>query len=125
MEDLILKDLSFQNMLEMQYELWEKNKDEWSPLEPQYARNHFLWMIGEIGEVLDIIKKCDEERIMSNVNIKSAFTEELCDVLMYFNDILLRYKITAEDMAVAYKKKHARNMKRDYETEENDFANNL
>ena len=120
-----MKDLSFQDMLKMQYELWEKHKNEWSPLEPKYARNHFLWMIGEIGEVLDIIKKCDEERIMSDDNIKSAFTEELCDVLMYFNDILLRYKITAEDIAISYEKKHAKNMKRNYETEENNFADNL
>ena len=120
-----MKDLSFNEMLKMQYELWEKHKDEWSPLEPQYARNHFLWMIGEIGEVLEIIKKCEENRIMNDINIKSAFTEELCDVLMYFNDILLRYNITAEDIAVAYAKKHAKNMNRDFETEENNFADNL
>ena len=120
-----MKDLSFKDMLKMQHELWEKNKNKWSPLEPQYARNHFLWMIGEIGEALDIIKKCGEERIMSDANIKSAFTEELCDVLMYFNDILIRYKITAEDIAVAYKKKHDKNMERNFEAEENNFANNL
>jgi len=112
-------------MLKMQYELWERNKDKWSPLEPQYARDHFLWMIGEIGEALEIIKKCEEDRIMNDADVKSAFTEELCDVLMYFNEILLRYKITAEDMAVAYAKKHAKNMKRDYETEEDNFAEGM
>ena len=120
-----MKDLTFQEMLKMQYELWEKHKDEWSPLEPKYARNHFLWMIGEMGEVLEIIKKCEEDRIMNDTDVKAAFTEELCDVLMYFNDILLRYKITAEDIAVAYSKKHSKNMKRDYEAEENTFADNL
>lgn len=120
-----MKDLSFQAMLKMQYDLWEKHKDEWSPLEPRYARNHFLWMMGEIGEVLEIIKKCEEDRIMQDADIKAAFTEELCDVLMYFNDILLRYQITAEDLAAAYYKKHAKNMGRDYDAEENNFMDNL
>ncbi len=120
-----MNDLSFQEMLTMQRALWEKHKDTWSPLEPQYARNHFLWMIGEIGEVLEIIKKCDETRIMSEPNVKAAFTEELCDVLMYFNDILLRYGISAGDMALAYEKKHAKNMKRAYAEEEKKFAEEL
>jgi NTP pyrophosphatase (non-canonical NTP hydrolase) len=118
-------DLSFSEMLKMQHELWEKNKDSWSPLEPQYARNHFLWMIAEIGEVLDIIKKCEEEQIMSDTSIKSAFVEELCDVIMYFNDILLRYNISSEDIANAYVKKHNKNMNRSFETEEKNFADNL
>jgi len=120
-----MKDLSFQQMLKMQYELWEKNKDKWPPIEPADARNHFLWMMGEIGEVLDIIKKCGEERIMTDESIKKAFTEELCDVLMYFNVILLRYQITAEDIAAAYTKKHNKNMGRDYEAEQDIFACNL
>ena len=120
-----MKDINFNEMLKMQHELWEKNKDTWSPLEPRYARNHFLWMIGEIGEVLDIVKKCEEERIMSDTGIKTAFTEELCDVLMYFNDILLRYKISPEDIATAYVRKHHKNMNRDYIIERDNFANNL
>ncbi len=82
-------------------------------------------MIGEIGEVLEIIKKCEETRIMADQNVKAAFTEELCDVLMYFNDILLRYKILPEDIAFAYEKKHAKNMKREYKTEEKTFGDNL
>ena len=109
-----MKDLSFGDMLKMQHELWEKNKDIWPPVEPQSARNHFLWMIGEIGEVLDIIKKCGENRIMSDEHIKDVFTEELCDVLMYFNHVLLHYGISAEDIALAYTKKHRHNMNRDY-----------
>ncbi len=120
-----MEDLSFKNMLDMQYELWEKHKNTWSPLEPQYARNHFLWMIGEIGEVLEIVKKCEEPRIMAESKVKEAFIEELCDVLMYFNDILLRYKISPKDIANAYVKKHTKNMKRDYTTEEITFGDNL
>ena len=120
-----MEDLSFSEMLKMQHELWEKNKGSWSPLEPEYARNSMLWMIAEIGEVIDIIKKCEETAIMADENIKASFIEELCDVLMYFNDTLLRYKISAKDLAVAYTRKHNRNMKRDFETEEKTFADNL
>ncbi|MCL2378156.1 MAG: nucleotide pyrophosphohydrolase [Defluviitaleaceae bacterium] len=120
-----MKDLNFQQMLEMQRKLWEKNKDNWSPMEAQHARSQFLWMIGEIGEALDIIKKCGEDRIMNNNDIKSAFTEELCDVLMYFNNILLRYQISPEDLAAAYANKHNKNMNRDYIAKNKDFANSL
>jgi hypothetical protein len=65
-------DLSFSEMLKMQYELWEKHKDTWSPLEPEFARDSLLWMIGEAGEVIDIIKKCGETRIMTDSNVKLA-----------------------------------------------------
>jgi len=120
-----MKDLTIKDMLIMSRELWEMNKDKWSPLEPVHARNHFLWMVGEIGEVLNIIKKCGEERIMSDVNVKAAFTEEMCDILMYFSDILMRYDINAEDITSAYVKKHNYNMNRDYETERIKFGDNL
>lgn len=33
-----MEDLRFSDMMKMQYELWEKHKDEWTPLEPQFAR---------------------------------------------------------------------------------------
>ena len=120
-----MTDLNFQDMLAMQRTLWEQNRDKWSPLEPSYARNHFLWMIGELGEVLDIVKKCGEDRIMNDANIKAAFTEELCDVLMYFNNILLRYDISPSDIAAAYIKKHHKNTGRDFTAEQNKFAEKM
>ena len=82
-------------------------------------------MIGEIGEALDIIKKCGEERIMKSPDIKAAFTEELCDVLMYLNEILLRYKISPEEIATTYMKKHDKNMNRDYAAERDNFIDKL
>lgn len=120
-----MDDLQFSEMLKMQYELWEKHKDSWTPLEPQNARNALLWMMAEIGEVIDIIKQCGEDAIMSDENIKASFTEELCDVLMYFNDTLLSYDISASDIATAYFKKHNKNMKRNFDADENAFADKL
>ena len=120
-----MKDLQFSEILRMQHELWEKHAHEWSPLEPKYARNSLLWMLGEIGEVIEIIKKCEEEKIEADADIKRAFTEELCDVLMYFGDVLLRYEITAEMLAEAYVRKHNKNMQRSFAADEKVFEEGL
>ena len=44
-------------MLVMQEALQEKYKDKWKPISPERGKDQLLWMIGEIGEVIDIIKK--------------------------------------------------------------------
>lgn len=120
-----MKDLSFTDMFQMQRELWDKHKDSWSPLEPEFARNSLLWMMSEIGEVIDIIKKCGEAAIMTEEGVRTSFIEELCDVLMYFNDAMLRYGIDPEDIALAYVKKHEKNMNRSFQAEVKAFTNKL
>jgi hypothetical protein len=58
-------------MLRSQYELWEKRKDTWSPMKPEFARDSLLWMMEEIGEVIAIIKKRGEneiEKIKRNIH---------------------------------------------------------
>ena len=42
---------------EMQRKLQDKYKDKWEQLSPEIGKNKMLWMIGEIGEVIDIVKK--------------------------------------------------------------------
>ena len=49
------KDIKFSEMMNMQMNLWEINKDKWSPMEAKYGRNFLLWMIEEMGEVISII----------------------------------------------------------------------
>ena len=44
-------------MQEMQKALQEKYKDKWEPICAEIGQNKLLWMIGEIGEVIDIVKK--------------------------------------------------------------------
>lgn len=44
-------------MLAMQRELQDRYKDKWEPISPEEGKHELLWMIGEIGEVIDIIKK--------------------------------------------------------------------
>ena len=41
----------------MQKELQEKYKDRWEPVSPETGKNKLLWMIGEVGEVIDIINR--------------------------------------------------------------------
>ena len=52
-----MSDFSIREMLVMQQTLQEKYKDKWETICPEAGKHHLLWMIGEIGEVVDIIKK--------------------------------------------------------------------
>ena len=104
--------LTFEAMQEMQKELQEKNKDKWGGVPPEQARQKLLWLYGELGEVGDIIKKCGDERILSDHEVRSHFIEEMCDVLMYFNDVLLCYDITPKELENVYLEKHQKNMNR-------------
>ena len=107
-------DINFTDMMKMQKELWELHKDSWSPMEAKYGRNFLLWMIEEMGEVIAIIKKKGDNAVMENKEIRKEFLEELSDVLMYYNDTLLRYGITPEEISNAYIEKHNKNMKRSF-----------
>lgn len=50
-------DFGINEMLEMQKTLQEKYQDKWKPICPDRGKDQLLWMIGEMGEVIDIIKK--------------------------------------------------------------------
>ena len=109
-----MNDIKISDMLNMQRDLYELHKDTWSPLEAKYGRNFILWMMEEIGECISIIKKKGDVAIMEDKNVRKAFCEEMSDVLMYFNDILLRYGITADEISSSYIDKHKKNMERNY-----------
>ena len=99
-------------MQEMQKALQEKYKHKWEPICPEIGQNKLLWMIGEIGEVIDIVKKNGGEVACTDETIRHDLVEEMADVLMYFNDIMLCYGITEEEMKKAYVEKFERNMTR-------------
>lgn len=109
------KDLSVSEMLDMSYKLWEKHKNSWSPMEPEFGKTFILYMIEEIGEVIAIIKKKSEQEIMDNPGVRERFIEELGDVLMYYSDVLNRFKITPEEFSNIYTRKFESNMNRNYE----------
>ncbi len=119
------RDLTISDMMDMSYKLWEKHKDTWSPMEPNYGRNHILWMVEELGEVIAIIKKKKEDMIMNDSVVRENFVEELGDVLMYFIDVLNRFHISAEEFSSIYMKKFNKNMRRDYEKHYNEFLSSI
>ena len=49
---------------------------------------------------------------MEEPETRTHFIEEMCDVLMYFNDVMLCYDISPEDLRDIYFKKHKKNMGR-------------
>lgn len=69
-------------------------------------------MIGEIGEVIDIIKKNGSEKAVSDSILREKLIEELADVLMYYNDVLLYYGITTDELKHSYTNKFKKNMTR-------------
>ena len=107
-----MADFSINEMQEMQKNLQEKYKDKWTPLSPEMGKNQMLWMIGEIGEVIDIIKKHGGTKASIDVNIRKELVEELTDVLMFYNDVLLCYGITPDELKQAYTSKFHKNMNR-------------
>lgn len=100
-----MADFSINEMQEMQRRLQDKYKDKWEPVCPEAGKNKLLWMLGEIGEVIDIIKKHGGTKASADVDVRKELVEELADVLMYYNDILLCYNISAEELKQAYSEK--------------------
>ena len=105
-------DFSISEMMEMQKVLQEKYKDIWEGISPEVGQNKLLWMIGEIGEVIDVVKKNGHAAATDDPEVRKALVEELADVLMYYNDILLCYGISAEELKNAYTQKFKRNLSR-------------
>ena len=117
-------DLSISQMMQFQKELYERNKETWSPMEPEYGKDSILFMIEEIGEVIAIIKKKGSTSIVSDREIRANFLEEMADVLMYYHDALLRFHVTPEEISEAYFKKHSKNTKRNYIEEYKELYHN-
>ena len=109
---MTMASFDMEEILSMQRALQEKYKDRWEPIGPATGQNKLLWMIGEIGEVIDVIKKDEIEKTLADPSARAHLAEELADVLMYFGDVLLCYGISAGELKDTYTKKFERNMKR-------------
>lgn len=107
---------TMEDMQNMQRELQEKYKEKWGGLSPEKALRQMLWLYGELGEAGDIIKKEGSSQIMGDTAVREHFIEELCDVMMYFNDVMLCYNISPQEFEQVYRKKHHTNMGRWQET---------
>lgn len=107
-----MSDLTIKEMLTMQKQLQDKYKDKWEAISPEAGKHKLLWMIGEIGEVIDIIKKNGDTKVVEDSELKKQLIEEMADVLMYYNDVLLCYNISEDELKEAHISKFEKNMKR-------------
>lgn len=107
-----MTDFTINEMRKMQETLQEKYKDKWESITPDAGKHKLLWMIGEIGEIIDVIKKNESRVITEDSVIRKELVEEMADVLMYYNDVMLCYGVTADELKKAYIEKFEKNMKR-------------
>lgn len=107
-----MSNFSINEMQSMQKELQDKYKEKWERICPETGKNKFLWMIGEIGEVIDIIKKNGDKSAVADSSVREHLIEEMADVLLYYNDVMLCYGITEDELKQAYIEKFQKNMKR-------------
>lgn len=107
-----MSDFGINEMQEMQKRLQNKYKNIWEPITPENGKNKLLWMIGEIGEVIDIIKKNGDLKACSDTKLRENLIEEMADALMYYNDVMLCYGISVDELKQSYIKKFEKNMKR-------------
>ena len=107
-----MADFSINEMQKMQKALQTQYQHKWEPICPETGQNKLLWMLGEIGEVIDIIKKHGGANAAADETLRKDLVEELADVLMYYNDVLLCYGITADELKHTYTAKFEKNMNR-------------
>lgn len=111
-EKKLMADFGINEMQEMQKRLQDKYQDKWEPISPETGKNKLLWMIGEIGEVIDIVKKHGGLKASSDTELRKHLVEEMADVLMFYNDVMLCYGISADELKQAYTVKFENNMTR-------------
>ena len=107
-----MNDFTIKDMLAMQQTLQEKYKDKWETICPEAGKHKLLWMIGEVGEVIDIIKKNGDKKAVEDAAVRQQLVEEMADVLMYYNDVLLCYGIREQELKKTYIAKFEKNMTR-------------
>lgn len=107
-----MDDFGFREMQQIQVQLQEKYKDKWKQLSPELGKEQLLWLMIELGEAADIIKKQGSRMIMEDADVRTHFIEEMADVMMYYNDVLLCYGISIDEFSKVYREKHRRNMNR-------------
>ena len=107
-----MSDFTIKDMLAMQQTLQEKYKDKWETICPEAGKHKLLWLLGEVGEVIDIIKKNGDQKAVEDLDLRQHLVEEMADVLMYYNDVLLCYGISEQELKEASIAKFEKNMPR-------------
>ena len=77
-----MDDFGFREMQQIQVQLQEKYKDKWKQLSPELGKEKLLWLMIELGEAADIIKKRGSQMIMEDTEVRTHFIEEMADVMI-------------------------------------------
>lgn len=106
--------MTIQEMLDLQNRLYDKcgEKHRWLTYTPDNAQLHWLYMLGEAGEVIDVLRKNSYESLLPPSPLRDHLVEEMADTLMFFVDTMACMNVTADELAQAYREKHERNIKR-------------
>ena len=104
--------LDFHDMQEMQQTLQARYAGWWEPIDPEHGKNKILWLMAELGEAIQVVKRHSPQEVMTKGEVRHDLVEEMVDVLMFYNDVLLCYGITPEELEEVYRAKHERNMNR-------------
>ena len=96
--------LTINEMLAASIRQHEFYKGKWKPLTKENAVDKSLWLVGELGEVIDIIKK-KNDKITQDDKVRSEFVKEMVDCYMYMADMLNCYGITAEELSTTFREK--------------------
>ena len=107
-----MAEFTVNEMIDMQQALADHYQNPRETPAVDKGKKKTLWMLGEIGEIIDIEKKKGDKNIMENPEVREHFVEEMADVLMYYTEILMCYGITSDELKNAYVKKFQRNMTR-------------
>lgn len=104
--------MDMREMMARQAKLQARYAGWWEAVDPAHGTNKLLWMLAELGEAIQIVKREGADGIMQQQNTRRDFIEEMADVLMYFNDVLLCYGVKPEEFENVYREKNERNMTR-------------
>jgi len=107
------ENISIKEMIALSKKLREKHP-EWGKPTPESNVSWFAWLVVEIGEAIDIIKKKGVKKIMEDKQTREEMIVEIADCYMFLADILDRYKFSHRDFSKAYFRKMEQNLKRDY-----------
>ena len=107
---------TLEEILEMQRALQERYKHKWEPICPENGKNKMLWMIGEIGEVAEVLNKRAGRKFSEGEDLQTQLGTELADMLHYIvaiaaiNGIDLTQNILEKDKKASVKYHHDVNL---------------
>lgn len=97
-EVIWVEDFTINEMQDMQRKLQDKYKEKWESIGPETGKNKLLWMIGEIGEVIDIVKKNGGTKACSDAKLRNGLMQDA--MREYTDGVDITYEINlAKDYA--------------------------